>query len=214
MGNKSDGRFSETVIDQLEWFEPVMEDPVQDNRNNASAVLAGAALVITLLSDLLKALSADRKIAIAVNNFTNRALAHPHAATLSGGTHSIELEVGGGLAGFITASKTKGPVACGTVGVVGYILKGLHLKFVVMWQVPFDYSLYSNYFKLAIISSHMPIDKALFKDMYYNKHHLTKGNARKADDGTGIWHDHGYELEGVMGSSGEATLNTSIRVKR
>jgi cytotoxic protein len=217
MDTKIDGRYTEAMIDELDWHEPTIADSVvqQDGGrlDEDGVVIAGAALVITLLSDLLQALSADRKVAIAINNYTDRALAHPHAFTDSGGIHSINLEVAGGLAGFISAEKTKGPIARGTVGVVGYILKGLHLKLVIMWQVPFDYTLYSNYFKLAVISSHIAIDKTLFKDMYFDKHQITLGNAQKAEGGTGIRHCSGYELEGVMGSSGEATLNTSIRMK-
>ena len=140
-------------------------------------VIAGSALVITILSDLLESLTAARKISIAINNYTGKTLTTPKSYTFSGGTHALALEIDGDKAGFSSAEKTSGPVATGTVGVVSYELEGTGFRLAIMYSTPFDYDLYSNWFKMAVINKTTKTDYSLYEDMYYNYDKKTSGNA-------------------------------------
>lgn len=72
-----------------------------------------------------------------------------------------------------TFTKTSG-AARGSVGAFTYNLEDVEtkqtkLKMAVMFQVPFDYTQYSNYCAVGICDKDKPCDYNLFHEMYYNK---------------------------------------------
>lgn len=183
-----------------------------------SAVAAGAGALSGLIGQLLNAIgSAQRRLAIGINNHTDKKLTKPKFYIFSGKIEAVSLEVGGKLCGAIGASKTAGPVARGAVGVVSFDIEGTPHRLAIMYSVPFDYNLYSNWFKLGIISKNIETNHDLYDDMYYDRGKLTSGYAAKADKGYAEWHvtkdGITYHLEGVMGNGGVATMNTSLKIK-
>ncbi|CAL8318426.1 unnamed protein product [Lota lota] len=62
--------------------------------------------------------------------------------------------------------------ACGTVGVFTYDLFNTSSqtmeKLAVMFSVPYDFNLYSNWFAVGVFSSNKNCDHDLYREMYYN----------------------------------------------
>ena len=173
-----------------------------------ATVKAGAEVVLKILNELLAYLGAiDRKISIAINNYPSTTLRMPKFACWSGDVVDTTLRVGGDRAGFFTAQKKWG--AYGTAGVLTYGIDGADKRLAVMWSVPKG-ALYKNWFKVSVVPRSTATDVALFDDMYYDNHKLTTGDCAPADGGSAAWTSNGYRLEGVMGTSGETTLNISI----
>jgi hypothetical protein len=175
------------------------------------SVEAGSAVVGEILTALLEYLGAiDRKLAIAVNNYPTEELRMPKAACWSGDIVDTTLRIQADRAGFMTTQKKWG--AYGTAGVLTYEIAGTDQKLAVMWSVPKGIG-YKNWFKLSVIKNTVPTNVALFDDMYYDLGKLTIGKCAPADGGSAAWTNGAWRLEGVMGTSGECTLNTSIERK-
>ncbi len=94
---------------------------------------------------------------------------------------------------------------------ITYEIGDLDKRLAIMWSVPYDYVQYENWFKLSVIPSDTKADQALYEDMYYNKHRITDGEVAQASAGAHEWKTPDHVLTGVMGTSGECTLNVSIR---
>jgi hypothetical protein len=213
-----DGKIPQEEFNFAEWS---VTEPAEDLTDRADAadlmgadpatVKAGAEIVGKILTELLNYLGKiDRKVAIAVNNYPAEGLRMPKAACWSGDIVDTTLRIEGDRAGFMTAQKKWG--AYGTAGVLTYDISGTDQKMAVMWSVPKGIG-YKNWFKLSVVANDVPTNVALFDDMYYDKGKLTSGKCAPADKGSAAWTDHGWRLEGVMGTSGECTLNTSIERK-
>ena len=105
-----------------------------------------------------------------------------------------------------TARKTAGPVATGAVGVMGYKM-GNGNTLGVMFSVPFDYNLYSNWWNAKVYEGDKPADKNMYHDLYDNADF-------KGDD---HWHEKdiggGYAVRGAMSSSGQCTFECYIKKK-
>lgn len=181
----------------------------EEDGPKTGTVIAGAALVWTVLKDLLAVMSQPRRIAIAINNYPPLPLTEPRFVCCGGGLETADLEIPGKVAGFVSAQKT---FADGTFGVVSYQIGESKDRLAVMWSVPENRIFYKNWFKLAIIPNDTPTDSRLFDDMYYNKGKLTKGDAAKADDGSAKWSTERYKLSAVMGTTEITTLNTAIKL--
>lgn len=184
-----------------------------------STIIAGADALAGLIGQLLNAIgSAIRRLAIGINNHTDKKLIKPKYYLFSGKIEAASLEVEGKRCGAVGASKTAGPVATGAVGVISYEIEGTPHRLAIMYSVPFDYTWYSNWFKLGIISKNTATNHDLYVDMYYDKGELTSGNAARADEGYAEWHVEKdgitYHLEGVMGNGGVATMNTSLKITK
>ena len=178
-------------------------------------LLSGASELGGLLRVLLDTLSAvQRAIAIGINNYLEQDLQNPSFYIFSGKIDYAALIVEAKHCGGAGAGKTAGPVATGAVGLLAYEIAGIDHRFVIMYSVPFDYGLYKNWFKLSIVPNSVPIDQALYEDMYYDYGKLTQGKAAPADAGTAIWAiqvgEQEYVLQGVMGTGGLCTLNVAI----
>lgn len=102
------------------------------------------------------------------------------------------------------AQKTRGPVATGVVGVFTYYLPEISKTLAVMFSVPFDYNLYSNWFDVRLYSGRKWANKDLYNEMYY-------GDPFEGNDG---WHRRnlgsGLKVKCAMSSSGQATIEIHI----
>ena len=63
--------------------------------------------------------------------------------------------------------KTEGPVATGVVGVLCYYVPKRRKSLCVMFSVPFDYNLYSNWWDVQMFSGKISPDQQLYEQMYY-----------------------------------------------
>ena len=104
------------------------------------------------------------------------------------------------------ARKTAGPVATGAVGVMTYHIPSIQKTLAVLFSVPFDYNLYSNWWDVKLYSGKKWAGYSIYDNMYY-------GNPFRGDN---RWHykdlGSGLKLMGAMSSSGKASL--VIRVSK
>ena len=105
------------------------------------------------------------------------------------------------------ARKTAGPVARGAVGVFTYYIKGLNKTLAIMYSVPFDYNLYSNWWNVKLYSGRKEATKEMFNEMYRSQSKPFKG-----DNG---WHTKdlgsGLSVNGAMASPGQTRLEIKVR---
>ena len=91
------------------------------------------------------------------------------------------------------------------VGVFTYRIPGLYRTLAVMYSVPYDYNLYSNWFNVKLYYGYVKADKGKFNDLYYY------ADPFRGDNG---WHSRylgsGLKFRGAMSSSGKATLEIKV----
>ncbi|XP_066030192.1 DELTA-stichotoxin-Hcr4a-like [Pocillopora verrucosa] len=102
-----------------------------------------------------------------------------------------------------TPRKTKCPVATGSVGVVTYYTQGADKTVAVMFSVPFDYNLYSNWWDVKIYNGMKRATYDMYEDMYYN--HPYQG-----DNGWHTKYANGFQVKGTMTSAGECVMELRI----
>ena len=116
----------------------------------------------------------------------------------------VHLLFSSGEALLYDARKTSGPVATGVVGVLTYYIPGLDKTLAVMFSIPFDYNLYSNWWDMKLYSGKKRADHGMYEDLYY-------GNPFRGDNG---WHGRslgsGLTFRGYMSSSGQAILELHV----
>lgn len=102
------------------------------------------------------------------------------------------------------ARKTSGPIARGAVGVFTYYIPALDKTLAVMYSVPFDLNLFSNWWNVKLYSGRREADKKTFSDM--------DGSDRVKGDNT--WHTKklgsGLYVKGAMGSTGQSKLEIKV----
>ncbi|CAI5677904.1 unnamed protein product [Oreochromis niloticus] len=110
-------------------------------------------------------------------------------------------------------SKTGG-TTCGSVGVFTYDLydsatNRADKKIAVMFSVPFDYSLYSNWYAVGVFDKATNCDYDLFCKMYHsNERGFVRGNA----DGHDLTHTvDDITVKSSMTNSSVATLKVDVR---
>lgn len=172
-----------------------------------ATVIAIAEFSADLLREILDILgNIDRKIAIGLGNQTTTSWDYGGVYYVSGTSDGVIPEkVPDGYIVLYNGRKTNGPVATGSVGVMGYRMSDGNTV-ALMFSVPFDYNLYSNWWNAKVYKGYHSIDEAMFNEMYYGN------DPFKGDD---AWHEkdigEGYFVKGVMGSSGTCTLEVYIR---
>uniref|UniRef100_Q5I2B1 DELTA-actitoxin-Oor1b n=1 Tax=Oulactis orientalis TaxID=308032 RepID=ACTPG_OULOR len=169
------------------------------------AIIAGAALGFNVHQTVLKALGqVSRKIAIGVDNESGGTWTALNAYFRSGTTDVILPEfVPNQKALLYSGQKDTGPVATGAVGVLAYYMSdGNTLG--VMFSVPFDYNLYSNWWDVKVYRGRRRADQAMYEGLLY-------GIPYGGDNG---WHARklGYGLKGrgFMKSSAQSILEIHV----
>ena len=168
----------------------------------AGAVIAGSALLVTLMQELIAACGGDRAIAIGINNYLTTDLINPEQYIYSGQIVSVAVNIPAGDADASAFQKTAG-VGRGTVGVLTYKIEGTANKLAVLWSVPYDQAEYSFWYDVQVIPEKTPTDYNLYNDMY-------NGNPTKA--GTNINKTtKGYQLAATCGTISKCEMNVSIK---
>lgn len=110
-------------------------------------------------------------------------------------------------------SKTGG-TARGSVGVFTYDLydhekKGADKKIAIMFSVPFDYGMYSNWFAIGVFDRDTNCDYDLYCKMYYSPE---RGFVRGKADGLDLTHtDNDITVKSSMTNSSIATLKVDVQ---
>ncbi|XP_031563888.1 DELTA-actitoxin-Aeq1b [Actinia tenebrosa] len=172
----------------------------------AGAVIEGATLTFNVLQTVLKALGdISRKIAVGIDNESGMTWTAMNTYFRSG-TSDIVLpyEVPHGKALLYNGQKDRGPVATGVVGVLAYAMSDGN-TLAVLFSIPFDYNLYSNWWNVKVYKGHRRADQRMYEELYYNL------SPFRGDNG---WHnrDLGYGLtsRGFMNSSGQSILEIHV----
>lgn len=170
-----------------------------------ASVIAAAEFTMETLKTLLDSISSvSRKIAIGLDNETPYKWEALNTYFVSGTSNSVLPEfVTKGFVALYTAEKTHGPVATGIVGVFAYYMKDVNKTIAVMFSVPFDYNLYSNWWSVKIYPGKETATHEMYESMYYN-------DPFKGDNG---WHTEnvdGFQVKGTMTNGGECLLQLRI----
>ena len=109
------------------------------------------------------------------------------------------------------ARKTAGPVPYGAEGVFTYYIPGIKKTLAVMFSVPFNYAVNSNWVDVQLYEGTINANKVLWYKMYRDNPNKFKGN--------NMWYEKNLELgrgeKGIrakfsMSSSGQATIQIQI----
>nr|C5NSL2.1 RecName: Full=DELTA-actitoxin-Aas1a; Short=DELTA-AITX-Aas1a; AltName: Full=Bandaporin; Short=Cytolysin bp-1; Flags: Precursor [Anthopleura asiatica]BAH80315.1 bandaporin [Anthopleura asiatica] len=172
----------------------------------AGAVIEGGNLVMSVLDRILEAIGdVNRKIAIGVENQSGKSWTAMNTYFRSG-TSDVVLphSVPSGKALLYDGQKTRGPVATGVVGVFAYAMSDGN-TLAVMFSIPYDYNLYSNWWNVKTYSGMKRADQSMYEDLYYH------ASPFKGDNG---WHSrnlgYGLKCRGFMNSSGAAKLEIHV----
>lgn len=133
---------------------------------------------LDVLKTLLDTLgSIPRKIAIGIANKTPYEWKAVGVYFFSGTSDDVlPASVSPQEAVIYPARKTFGPVATGVVGVLCYYIPDREVSLYVLFSVPFDYNLYSNWWDVKVFSGKKTPDEQMYNDMYH-------GNPYKGDHG-------------------------------
>nr|A0A515MEN7.2 RecName: Full=DELTA-actitoxin-Afr1c; Short=DELTA-AITX-Afr1c; AltName: Full=Alpha-helical pore-forming toxin; Short=PFT; AltName: Full=Cytolysin; AltName: Full=Fragaceatoxin B; Short=fraB [Actinia fragacea] len=172
----------------------------------AGAIIDGASLTFDVLQTVLKALGdVSRKIAVGIDNEPGMTWTAMNTYFRSG-TSDVILPhtVPHSKALLYDGQKNRGPVTTGVVGVIAYAMSDGN-TLAVLFSIPFDYNLYSNWWNVKVYKGHRRADQAMYEELYYDF------SPFRGDNG---WHTKsiGYGLKGrgFMNSSGKAILQIHV----
>ena len=172
---------------------------------SAGTVISVAEFSLSVLNEILRIMGdIERKIAVGLSNESGGKWTAIGVYFYSGASDIVlPNEVPDQMVALYNARKTSGPVATGAVGVLGYKL-GDGNTLGVMFSVPYDYNLYSNWWNVKVYNGYKPVDKDMYDDLYDNA--TFKGDDQWYDKSLG----YGYKVRGAMSSSGTCTLQCYI----
>jgi len=131
----------------------------------------------------------DRSAEITIRNHSNLKLKNIKTYTDSGKVLGLDLgkEIPAKGSGGVVARKADG-AARGAVGLVSWDIEGTDRKLIIMYSVPYDYNLYSNYYNCEVAFTGSPINKDRFDSLY------DADDVKKAGSNN-TWHDAGGTLQ-------------------
>lgn len=185
------------------------ESDASSNAKTVKAVVGAAELSHKVIKGAFKGLSdVSRRVAIGVSNETDTTWSGG-SVYFNSGTSDIVLprSVAPGKAFTYAARKTAGPWFTGAVGVVAYNMSN-DCTLAVMFQVPFDYNLYDNYWNVTLYHDHRKADKSVFKELYYTESPFKGNNSWQEKD-----LDDTYAIRGVMTNSSQGLLMIHVYQK-
>ena len=110
-----------------------------------------------------------------------------------------------------SARKTAGPVTYGAEGIFTYYIPGITKTLAVMFSVPFNYAVNSNWVDVQLYDGSINANLDLWNMMYHNNPNKFKGNnmwhQKNLESGRG---EKGIRAKFYMSSSGQATIQIQI----
>ncbi|KAH3770405.1 tereporin-Ca1-like [Dreissena polymorpha] len=143
----------------------------------AGVVSAGASLAGTTIQ-ALTSLPYKVTMGMEVENWTKFGMVNPHVTVKSGAITTPPVPVLPGQKEAMVARKTS-DTATGTYGVVSWEIAGKSRRVVVMWSVPYDYNLHSNWLAVGITKQDVIHDSGWADQMYYYGSNAKIGFDRK-----------------------------------
>ena len=186
-----------------------------------AAVLGSAVSFSTAKEVFDRLANVDRKIAIRIKNKTGKEfIATENTVYFKSGTSDIPIPERLDDEAFVWgARKTAGPFLTGSVGMFTYHVDDKTKDtLAVMWNVPFDFNLYSSWWKVKMYKGPKHASKDLFKSM-----HDELESSCKKHEGDNAWHGPhdidpegfpmGYMVKGSMANSRAPTLEIHVMMK-
>ncbi|XP_028397903.1 DELTA-stichotoxin-She4b-like [Dendronephthya gigantea] len=208
----SSGNFIKNVEKEksLDESDRGNENEGKVSKRGLAAAIPLIELGVTVLQSVLEALgNIERKIAIGIGNNTPYEWRADGVYFRSGTSDEfLPASVSSDEGAIFPARKTSGPVATGVVGVLCYYIPKKQKSLCVMFSVPFDYNLHSNWWNVKMFSGRKSPDQGLYENLYYSKPY--KGDNRYHTQNLG----YGFIMEeGIMNSAGNARLLINIAEK-
>ncbi|XP_036449147.1 DELTA-sagatoxin-Srs1a-like [Colossoma macropomum] len=184
-------------------------NPATATAKVASAAVAGA-------DQISLTLNTSRNVTIQINNNSDTfSLANPRTHNISGCCyHPPQPTIKTKTQETCTFSKTS-YAARGSVGVLTY---QIHRKksnpvgeLAIMFSVPYDYSLFENWFALGIFEANIPCNYDLFKRMYYDGDGYDDLFTReKGTGGVITYSGKGVLVKGTMSAFGQSIIKVEL----
>nr|7PUD_A Chain A, Bryoporin [Physcomitrium patens] len=175
----------------------------------AEAIIPAAELSIKTLQNIVEGITGvDRKIAIGFKNLTDYTLENLGVYFNSGSSdRSIAYKINAQEALLFSARKSD-HTARGTVGTFSYYIQDEDKTVHVMWSVPFDYNLYSNWWNIAVVDGRQPPDSNVHDNLYNGSGGMPYPN--KPDQYINN-EQKGFHLFGSMTNNGQATIEVELK---
>ncbi|KAK9535394.1 hypothetical protein VZT92_007777 [Zoarces viviparus] len=148
------------------------------------------------MTESAEAVAADvrskRSVTIEIGNVTNNyCLINPKVYLENGETYNPPQPTVRPLKTEVCTFSKSGGKATGSIGVLTYDLfersQNDYIEtLAIMFSVPWDYNLYKNWFAVGLYKKGRNCDKALYKEMYYEKKQHELGFVREEAVGSGI----------------------------
>jgi hypothetical protein len=175
---------------------------------SSAGVIDTAKFSVSVLNDILSQLgNASRKIAISIDNQTGRVWNKGSVYFESGTSDSnLPSEVEDKQTLLLGCRKSSGFfILRGTDGVVTFFTPDKH-TIAIMWSVPFNYSMFINWWNVAVFPSERKASKELFDEMYNLKGQPFIGDNEWKQRSLEL----GYRMRGAMAGSMHATMEIHI----
>ncbi|KAJ8277166.1 hypothetical protein GJAV_G00072150 [Gymnothorax javanicus] len=155
---------------------------------------------------------ASRSVSIQLTNSSSSILTNPQVYNFSGYCDSLlQPTVGAGVTETCAFVNTK-RVFRGAVGVMTYDItadqgKKADKRLAIMFSVPFDYSIYENWFAFGLFDTDQACDDSLYKLMYYENGSFKRGKASSSEIS---FTAERYTLKGKMSPSAKAQMKIEL----
>ncbi|CAB4006202.1 actinoporin [Paramuricea clavata] len=192
----------------------ILNGKEEDSHNPKKRIVAATAAVVSAgavtISALIAAVNAignvQRKISIGITNDGRYQFEALNTYFFSGTSDQVLPNYVPPNKGVIyTARKTSG-AATGAVGVISFYITNEDITLCVLFSVPYDYNLYSNWWNAKVYQGKKYANYNAYNDLYYSSSPF-KGDNRYHSKSLG-WH---YTAKGVMSSSGTGYLQLSVK---
>ncbi|XP_044040340.1 bryoporin-like [Siniperca chuatsi] len=140
-------------------------------------------------------------------------LCNPHVSTVSGScAKALPPTLSPSESGSALFIKTP-DTACGSVGVLTYDLQNASTekcdgKMAVMFSVPYDFNVYSNWYAVGVFDENKVCDNSLYEEMYHNAENgFVRGQAK---DGGLTYKGKGVAVRATMSDSYTPVIEVQV----
>ena len=159
------------------------------------------------------------KVNITVENWTRFPMTNPSIRAVGGVVDLLPTDIEPATKEIMVARKTR-LTATGSYGTVSWLVNvsGQRQRIVVMWSVPYDYNLYSNWLAVAVVNAATHPEEGVWYDQMYNNNDLPYDNfsrkrfLRNLDDL--VFRNGDFEIVARMGNAHKTQVSVEVRPRR